>query len=309
MARPQIMEMSQEDLQKMHRLQLMIFTEIDRLCRANHIKYTLCGGSLLGAIRHKGFIPWDDDIDVSMLREDYDRFCKVCEEQLDREKYFLQNTDTDPEYRFIYGRMLLNGTSYIRSGQEHMKFRNGIFVDIFPRDGCSDNVFLFKIQRMLGFVMRKTLYSPIGCIRAQKLHSRMTFKILSIVPRTLALKILTIIQKLNFNKKTDVVYCYGLMGYTEKRKIDMGKTAYKQYKKSLRKETSIQKMERKTREKGLKRVFFEEVSDMEFEGVSAMVTNYYDTWLKYNYEDYMELPPENKRVVHQVASFYDFGIY
>ena len=309
MAASKIMEMSQEDLQKMHRLQLMILDEIDRLCRKNNIKYTLCGGSLLGAIRHKGFIPWDDDIDISMLREDYDKFCKVCEDQLDKEKYFLQNTDTDSEYRFIYGRMLLNGTTYIRSGQEHMKFKNGIFVDIFPRDGCSDNIVLFKIQRALGFIMRKILYSPIGYVRTKKLSSKIAFKILSIFPRSFALGILALIQNLNFDKKTDVVYCYGLMGYVEKRKLDMGKVAYKKYRKSLKDETAIQKAERREREKGLKRLFFEKVSDMQFDGLKVMVTDYYDTWLKYNYEDYMKLPPENKRVVHQVASCYDFGIY
>lgn len=304
-----IMEMSQDDLHKMHRLQLMILTEVDRLCRQHNIKYTLCGGSLLGSIRHKGFIPWDDDIDISMLREDYDRFCKICEEELDKSKFFLQNTDTDPEYRFIYGRMLLNGTSYVRYGQEHMKFKNGIFIDIFPRDGCSDNIILFKIQRSLGYLMRKMLYSPIGVVRTRKLSSKIAFRVLSCFPRSFPLSILSFIQKMNFGKDTEVVYCYGLMGYTEKRKLDMGKAAYREYRKSLKSETPEQKAERKVREKGLKRVFFEEISDRDFDGVKVMVTDHYDTWLKYNYEDYMKLPPEDKRKVHQCASYFSFGDY
>lgn len=97
------------------------------------------------------------------------------------------------------------------------------------------------------------------------------------------------------------------MEYVEKRKLDMGQEAYKQYKKSLKYENFIQKEERKVREKGLKRIFFEQVSDRKFNGISAMVTDYFDTWLKYNYEDYVMLPPEDKRIVYQVALFYDFG--
>lgn len=77
------------------------------------------------------------------------------------------------------------------------------------------------------------------------------------------------------------------MEYVEKRKLDMGKAAYKQYRKSLKHENFIQKEERKVREKGLKRIFFEQVSDRKFNGISVMVTDYFDTWLKYNYEDYV----------------------
>lgn len=304
-----IMEIVPEDLRRIQFLQLEILKEVDRICRKYNIKYTLCGGSLLGAIRHKGIIPWDDDIDISMLREEYDKFCYICEKELDKEKFFLQTMDTDPEYRLIYGKILLNDTAYVRAGYEHLKCRNGIFIDIFPRDGCSNVFIIEKIQRSLAFLMRKILYSPVGAVRNPKRINRTVMKLLRKFPRSTASTLLSIIQWLNFGKKTKHVVCFGLMDQVEKKKCDMGKEGYREYKKMLRKESKAEKLERKELNKGLQRVFFEDVIDAKFEDMQAMVTNYYDAWLKMNYDDYMSLPPVEKRVIHQTVSYYSLGKY
>lgn len=304
-----ILEISLDKLRQMQLLQLEILKEFDRICRKNNLKYTLCGGSMLGAVRHKGFIPWDDDIDVTMLRDDYEKFCEVCKTELNKEKFFLQTMDTDLEYRLVWGRILLNGTAYVRAGQEHMKSRNGIFIDIFPKDGCSDIVFLRYIQSKIGWLMRKILYSPVGAIRSPKKLSRIGFKILSKFPRKVACNLLSLIQILNLDKETKLVECYGLMGAKEKKKLEMGTNGYRKYKKELIKESDIEKKERRERDKGLKRVFFKEITDMSFEDMQAMVTTHYDTWLKTNYDDYMKLPPKNKRVMHQTVSYYSLGNY
>lgn len=84
------------------------------------------------AVRHQGFIPWDDDADVQMLREDYERFCKVCPQELDNERFFWQTIDTDPGYRWTYGKVRRKGTRYVRSGQEHMNAVTGILQKDFP---------------------------------------------------------------------------------------------------------------------------------------------------------------------------------
>ena len=83
-----------EDLRQMQMIHLEMLLEVDRICRKRGIKYAIIGGTLLGAVRHKGFIPWDDDLDVAMLRSEYDRFCKACEEDLDTARFFCRHMRT-----------------------------------------------------------------------------------------------------------------------------------------------------------------------------------------------------------------------
>ena len=85
-----MIHLDQENLRKLQLIELELLIEFDRICRKNNIRYTLTGGTLLGAVRHGGFIPWDDDADVSMLRREYEKFKKVCEIELD-DKYYFQD--------------------------------------------------------------------------------------------------------------------------------------------------------------------------------------------------------------------------
>lgn len=122
-----------EDFRRMQLLELDMLVEFDRVCRAHGIAYTIFGGTLLGAVRHKGYIPWDDDADIAMLREDYERFRSVAHE-MDPSICFFQDHLSDPEYRWGYGKLRRTGTKYVRVGQEHLKCKTGVFVDVFPMD-------------------------------------------------------------------------------------------------------------------------------------------------------------------------------
>ena len=127
-------ELSPAQFRKMQLTELDMLVDFDRVCRKNDINYVLFGGSLLGAVRHKGYIPWDDDADIAMLRQDYDKFKAIAPKELTSTICYFQDHDTDPFYRWGYGKLRRTGTEYIRVGQEHLKCKTGIFVDVFPRD-------------------------------------------------------------------------------------------------------------------------------------------------------------------------------
>lgn len=89
---------------KLQKIELEILKKIDEVCKKHNIKYWIDSGTLLGAVRHKGFIPWDDDIDIAMLREDYEKFLKVAQKDFGNE-YFLQTKNTDKKYPLFYAKV------------------------------------------------------------------------------------------------------------------------------------------------------------------------------------------------------------
>ena len=102
--RPQI-ELDPETLRNLQLVELELLVEVDRICRAHDIPYCIIAGTLLGAVRHGGFIPWDDDADVAMLRADYERFRDACKTELDPAKYYFQDHTVTPGFRWGYGKL------------------------------------------------------------------------------------------------------------------------------------------------------------------------------------------------------------
>lgn len=112
---------------------LEILKEIDRICTKYNIQYWLEGGSMLGAVRHHGFIPWDDDLDIAMFREDYERFLKIAQKEL-KPEYFLQTHEIEREYPLFFAKVRKNNTYIEEECFLSLNFHKGIFVDIFPVD-------------------------------------------------------------------------------------------------------------------------------------------------------------------------------
>lgn len=116
----------------------------DTFCRKHDIKYSLYAGSLLGAVRHKGFIPWDDDLDVCMSRAEYERFIDLWEREKP-EGYILQNKENTPAYWQSFSKIRKDHTTFLQEEREAGKYHTGIFLDIFPLDRMPNG----KLNRML----------------------------------------------------------------------------------------------------------------------------------------------------------------
>lgn len=202
-----IRHMTSEELRRMQLIQAELLEEVDRICTKHHISYSVEGGTLLGAVRHKGFIPWDDDVDIAMLRSEYRKFCRVCEKELDKDKYFFQNHDTDPEYRWGYAKVLKNGTSFVRYGQEHMKMRRGVYVEIFPMDGIPESRTERKIYNLLRVCCRKIMWSEVGKVSCESAGMRLWFGILNKIPVDRAFAVLDFLAKKYDERKTKYVTC------------------------------------------------------------------------------------------------------
>ena len=260
--------MDHKILRKLQMVELEMLAELDRICRENNISYILDGGTMLGAVRHGGFIPWDDDVDVRMLRKNYDRFCEICKTQLDK-KYFLQTYQTDPGYRWGYAKLRRKGTLFLRKNQENMKYEQGIFLDIFPIDGTPDYLVLRKIHKFRCFCVRKILWSMVGKKESKNFLKKLVYSILSKLPEHTVKKMYkSLILKFDPNT-TEVVRT---LTYPAPKKLD-----------------------------GYYRKWFAETAPILFEGYEFEGVKDYEGWLTFEFGDYMKLPPEDKRKTHPVT--------
>jgi lipopolysaccharide cholinephosphotransferase len=133
-------KLNQDEIHSVQSRLLEIMVDIDRIAREHGIQYILFGGSLLGCVRHKGFIPWDDDLDIALTRNEYEKLRKACLEEL-KPEFFWQDKYTDKNYPLDFAKIRYNDTLFIEDRLSHLDIHHGLFLDIFPLD----NVFkLFK---------------------------------------------------------------------------------------------------------------------------------------------------------------------
>lgn len=149
-------------------IELEMLREFDRICRKHDLKYILYAGTLLGADRHGGFIPWDDDIDVAMLYEDYVKFIEIAPKELDKEKYFLRTQETDKDCNLTFIQIKRNGTVYCREMRDIFDTHLGVFMDIFPFFNGSNCRVFHKIQHRICKFYKTMVWSHMGAVSAKK---------------------------------------------------------------------------------------------------------------------------------------------
>ncbi len=261
---------------KLRQAQLMIAKEIKRICEKYDINYFLDSGSMLGAIRHNGFIPWDDDMDIGMCCDDYARFISIAPAELDK-KFFLDNYETNKKNPYVFSKVRLKGTTYIENIGNSDFEHNEIFVDVFPYYYISDNVMKRKVEGMEMAFLAQTIMSKAGykVWKGKGIKKRLKF-----LPTDIVGKICTT----QFLRKR-VNRLYSIHSNTQMMGIQSG-SCY-----------SYWFFPAKVLRKTIKHTF---------EGEIFNIPEEYDYFLKVAYGEYMKLPPENERVTHEIQCL-DFG--
>lgn len=179
-----------QELRDLQRVELSILREFVRVCDAHELRYYLAYGTLLGAIRHGGFIPWDDDIDVTMPRDDYNRFAKLCASALQPGFEWLSYA-TEQHYPHWFGKVIKTDTVFRQARTERLSFPQSVYIDVFPLDGLADRPMVALIQRVLFRVCRLRL----GVDVKRTVAKRLLVQLIRLVPRRSAILIIEAISR------------------------------------------------------------------------------------------------------------------
>lgn len=256
-------------LRQVQMIQLEMLVEVDRICKKCGIRYNIIAGTLLGAVRHGGYIPWDDDADVALLRPEYEKFRLACKTELDKTRFIFQDHRNTRGYRWGYGKLRRKNTLFLREYQEHMPYMQGIFIDVFPLDGVPDHYILRSLKNFECFCVRKILWSKVGKIAEGNFWKRQFYKLLDKIP-----------------EKSVLHYYHGMIYNANRKRTRM---------------VRILMFPTPNDEYGYYRNWYENSVDTEFEGEVFQGIKDYDSYLSFKFGDYMELPPVEKRKVHPVS--------
>lgn len=187
-------------IQEIQEIQLNLMNLVHKVCTENDIKYFLISGSCLGAVRHKGFIPWDDDIDIGMMRSDYEKFTNNFYQWFDSSLYFLQNEFTDTDFSVPLSRICIKGTLLEEPWFEHLRSNKSIFMDIFPLDNVPDQDNLRRKQNRY-----ITFYN---IIINRKIYSKSPSKIKNMIKWGISKLLTPIPLKILIQKRKEVITRY-----------------------------------------------------------------------------------------------------
>ncbi len=261
-------------LEEIKEVSLDVLSEFHDFCCSHSLKYSLAGGTAIGAIRHHGFIPWDDDIDVCMLRQDYERFCQLYESNGDYELFAPQRGNT----QIAYARLCEMRRTEVRPFVPCFKKSSGIWIDIFPMDLANDDYDKFYARQMDVYSIKKKIDHHRDAMRhlsrslGIKGNLHVIWKKIT-RPTTGVEDIITEITRLSTAEDDS---CQRLTNYH---------TVYRKTEWYLRKD-------------------FDDTITVEFEGKQYHLMSGYDDYLRQIYGDYMQLPPPEKRIARHHRHHY-----
>ena len=259
--------MEKNILEKLHKEEIEILDTIVEICEKNNLRYVLVGGTLLGAVRHQGYIPWDDDLDIGMPRKDYEQFLKVTENEL-KDNYMLDYYGTNKKYWIPFAKVRIKDTIYQEELLRNYKTNHGIWIDIFPLDNAeseNENGIIFR-QRLISF-FKKIALLKLQNYTKSKIKNFIKYIVKYTININAIVRIENYLMQLNKNDNSKYFVNFG-----------------SQY--GIKKQTH------------LKEKYFP-AKELEFEGKKYKVPNDYDYVLTKIYgKNYMELPPIEKRVTH-----------
>lgn len=255
--------MKKIELNEIQKIEMEIINDIDKVCRENKLRYTLIGGSLIGAVRHNGFIPWDDDIDIAMLREDYNKFVKIYDKNKNKQFSIFESSLND-EYYYPFIKVSDNRT-YLKE-KNYKKIENmGVSLDVFPIDSISSKFSKRKLNKISFY--RKGLSK---CFSEQK---KVTSNIIK-----------RMIKQIVFSKD----YKYYLGKIEKLSQIDNEKEC-----------TLAGVLVNGTGEKDIfPKNIFNYYVDLQFENLKLMAIKDYEIFLRHRFGDYMKMPPKEQQIPH-----------
>lgn len=248
------------DMEILHQRQLEIAREIDRICRENNIKYSLYGGSVIGAVRHNGFVPWDHDIDIAMPRKDYEKFLELCMHSTD-ENFFFSTYTTEPYYPNNWGKMRSNNTVFQEVELVGLPIHNGVFVDVHPIDNIIP-CFL-KLQVRLSCFWSCVHHVKVGMKHNSK-WKEAVYRLFAWLPLKFINNMRDMSMRIFENVPTKYVY------------------------KIAHPNGGIYPIPRNT---------FEDLMEHEFETEKFYIPKNYDEFLTKRYGNYMQFPPEAEELI------------
>lgn len=265
-----MIQIDKDTLRQIQMIQLEMLVEVDRICKKCGIKYNIIAGTLLGAVRHGGYIPWDDDADVALLRPEYEKFRQAVKKELDTSRFYFQDHRRTRGYRWGYGKLRRKGTLFLREYQEDMPYQQGIFIDIFPLDGVPDNYILRSLKNFECFCVRKILWSKVGKSAEKSLLKRQWYQLLSMIPEEKVWR-----------------HYRRMVSHANRKRTRM---------------VRILTFPTPNRKYGYDRNWYENSMEFTFEGNIFQGIKDYDSYLNFKFGEYRKLPPLEKRKTHPVSA-------